>query len=340
VRNLSNDIPDHVVDMLLGVCEEEAPLFQRYFRLKAGWLGAGGTRLRRYDLYAPVRPGREGEIAYRTAVEMVMESFQEFSPSMAAQARRIFDELHIDSEIRPGKRGGAFCYGVLPGLSPWVLVNYTGEPRQVATLAHELGHAVHALMASDHSVLTFHSALPMAETASVFAELLLTDRLLAEQKDAAVRHGLLAEAVDDVYATVLRQAFFVLFEKEAHRVVAEGCTAEDLHRIYLSNLALQFGDSVEVSDDIRYEWLGIPHLYHTPFYCYAYSFGQLLSMSLYHRYKREGVAFGREFLRILSAGGSLPPAEILRQAGIDIADREFWRGGFRAIEHMISALEQ
>jgi oligoendopeptidase F len=340
VRNLSNDIPDSVVDMLLEVCQGEAPLFQRYFRLKAGWLGKGATKLRRYDLYAPLRLGKQREIPYARAVGMVLESFHQFSPTVAAQAKRVFDDMHIDSEIRPGKRGGAFCYGVLPGISPWVLLNYTGEPRQVATLAHELGHAVHALMASDHSVLTFHSALPMAETASVFSELLLTDRLLAEEKDAALRHGLLAEAVDDIYATVLRQAFFVLYEKEAHRLVAEGCTAEDLDRLYLANLAAQFGDAVDVSDDFRFEWLGIPHLYHTPFYCYAYSFGQLLSMSLYHRYKVEGAAFGPEFLKILSFGGSSSPGEILRQAGIDMADRGFWAGGFRAIEGMIGALEQ
>jgi oligoendopeptidase F len=340
VRNLSNDIPDSVVDMLLEVCEAQAPLFHRYFRLKAGWLGTGAAKLRRYDLYAPLHLGEQREISYDNAVRMVIESLHQFSPTMAAQARRVFDDFHIDSEIRPGKRGGAFCYGVLPGVSPWVLVNYTGEPRQVATLAHELGHAVHALMASDHSVLTFHSALPMAETASVFAELLLTDRLLAEEKDAAVRHGLLAEAVDDIYATVLRQAFFVLFEREAHRLIAEGCTGEDLGRLYLENLAAQFGDSVDVSDDFRYEWLGIPHMYHTPFYCYAYSFGQLLSMSLYHRHKVEGAAFAPELLKILSLGGSLPPGEILRQAGMDMADREFWAGGFKAIEGMISALEQ
>ncbi len=340
VRNLSNDIPDSVVDTLLQVCAEQAAVFQRYFRMKSRLLGYKNGKLRRYDLYAPLGSGKQREVPYSRAVDLVLGSFNEFSPAVADQARRVFDDHHIDTKIRPGKRGGAFCYGVLPGMSPWVLTNYTGEPRQVATLAHELGHAVHALLAAEHSVLTFHSALPMAETASVFSELLLTDRLLAEEGDAETRRGLLAEALDDIYATVLRQAFFVLFEREAHRVISVGCTADELHELYLANLAAQFGDSVEVSHDFRHEWLGIPHIYHTPFYCYAYSFGQLLSLSLYHRYKREGAAFVPKFLTILSFGGSAAPAVILREAGVDIADPEFWRGGFRAIEEMIGHLDE
>jgi oligoendopeptidase F len=338
VRNLANDVPDAVVDTLLNVCAEQAPIFHRYFKLKAGWLGL--PKLRRYDLYAPLSKESTKKIAYGEAVEMVLDSFNKFSPEVATQARRVFDTDHIDAEIRPGKRGGAFCASVLPTLTPWVLLNYTGEPRQVATLAHELGHAIHSLLAADHSVLTFHSALPLAETASVFSEMLLTDRFLAQESDPNVRRDLLADAVDDAYATVLRQAYFVLFERDAHRLVAEGKTMDELNQHYLSQLKQQFGDAVEVSEDFQQEWICIPHIYHTPFYCYAYSFGQLLALSLYQQYKEQGQSFAPKLLKILAYGGSASPQHILSEAGIDMADPNFWRSGFKVVEDMIEELAQ
>ncbi|MCK6625086.1 MAG: M3 family oligoendopeptidase [Anaerolineae bacterium] len=336
VRNLGNDVPDAVVNTLLDVCAEQAPVFHRYFKLKAGWLGL--PKLRRYDLYAPLSQESTKKIDYGDAVTMVLDSFNEFSPVVAQEARRVFAEGHIDSEIRPGKRGGAFCASILPALTPWVLLNYTGEPRQVATLAHELGHAIHAMLAAEHSVLTFHSALPLAETASVFSEMLLTDRLLAEEKDPHVRRDLLADAVDDAYATVLRQAYFVLFERDAHRLVAEGKTMDELNQHYLGQLQQQFGDAVEVSEDFQAEWICIPHIYHTPFYCYAYSFGQLLALSLYQQYKEQGQSFTPKLLKILSYGGAASPHHILSEAGIDMADPNFWRSGFKVIEGMIDEL--
>lgn len=335
-RNLGNHIPNEVVDTLLDVCTEQSPVFQRYFKLKAEWLGM--PKLRRYDLYAPLSDKSDKKIPYSEAVDMVLDSFNEYSPRVANLARRVFDDGHIDAEIRAGKRGGAFCSSILPGMTPFVLANYTGEPRQVATLAHELGHAIHALLAADHSVLTFHSALPMAETASVFSEMLLTDRLLTEEHDSKVRRDILAEAVDDAYATVLRQAYFVLFERDAHQMIAAGKTPTELNQHYLANLARQFGNSVEISEDFQYEWICIPHIYHTPFYCYAYSFGQLLSLSLYQQYKQEGDAFTPTFLKILSYGGSASPQHILTEAGINMADADFWRGGFKVIEGMVNEL--
>ncbi len=337
VRNLDNDIPDDVVDTLLDVCAEQAPVFHRYFKLKAGWLEM--PKLRRYDLYAPFSQESDKIIDYGDAINMVMDSFTDFNGQFAGLAQRVFNENHIDSEIRQGKRGGAFCASVLPELTPWVLVNYTGEPRQVATLAHELGHAIHAMLAADHSIFTFHSALPMAETASVFSEMLLTDRLLAEESDPAVRRNLLADAIDDAYATVLRQAYFVIFERDAHQMIAEGSTMEDLNRHYMENLNQQFGDALDISDDFQREWICIPHIFHTPFYCYAYSFGQLLSLSLYRQYKEEGNAFTPKLLKILSYGGSASPNHILSEAGVNMADPDFWRGGFRVIEGMIDDLE-
>jgi oligoendopeptidase F len=218
------------------------------------------------------------------------------------------------------------------------LLNYTGKARDVATMAHELGHAIHALTAADHSILTFHSTLPLAETASVFSEQLLTDRLLREEPDASVRRDLLVRALDDAYATVTRQAYFVLFERQAHEMIAQGITADALSAAYMENLAEQFGDAVSLSDEFKWEWISIPHIYRTPFYCYAYSFGQLLVLSLYQRYQQEGPAFVPTYLRILAHGGSKSPDDILTEAGIDMTSADFWQGGFDVIGAMLDTL--
>ena len=336
-RNLSNDIPDAVVDTLLSVCEDNAGLFQDYFRMKARWLGM--DKLRRYDIYAPVSTTRK-EYPFSDAIEMVLTSLDRFSPTIAAHAQRVIAEQHLDSEPRPGKYGGAFCYGVLPGLTPWVLVNYNGHYDDVSTLAHELGHAVHALMAADHSPLTFHSALPLAETASVFSEILLLDNVLAHESDPTVRREILAGFIDSTYATVTRQAYFVLFEREAHALIKDGTTTDTLAARYLANLHDQFGTAVEVSDEFRWEWVAIPHIYATPFYCYAYSFGQLLVLALYTRYKEEGKKFVPKYLRILTYGGAESPQAILAEAGIDMSDAAFWQGGFNVVREMIAQLRQ
>ena len=336
VRNLGNDIPDPVAETLLAVCRENMPLFHRYFRLKARWLGV--DKLRRYDIYAPIRAA-ERTYPFTEAVDLVLDSLTQFSPALAGHARRVFADGHIDSEIRPGKRSGAFCYGVLPGLAPWVLTNYVGKTDDVLTLAHELGHAVHALMAADHSTLTFHSALPLAETASVFSEMLMVDRLRGEESDPAVLRDLLVTVLDGAYATVARQAYFVLFEIEAHKRAAEGATTGDLCTLYLDNLREQFGDSVALSDDFRWEWIAIPHIYSTPFYCYAYSFGQLLVLALYQQYKNDGAPFVPRYERILSYGGSAGPAHIISEAGFDMAAPEFWQGGFDVLQGLLDELE-
>src|SRR5579863_680526 len=336
VRNTDNDIPDRAVEVLLEVARANAAIFQRYFRLKAGWLGL--DRLRRYDVYAPLASS-DRKIPYQAAVRSVLETFGEFDLRFAGLAERVLAENHLDGEIRKGKRGGAFCSTVLPRLTPWVLVNYTGRVRDVATLAHELGHAVHSMLARRHSILTQHASLPLAETASVFAEMLITDRLLREEADPLARRELLASAVDDVYATVLRQSYFVLFELEAHQAILAGRSLEDLNDIYLGNLAEQFGDSVEVPAEFRYEWLSIPHIYQTPFYCYAYSFGQLLVLALYRRYQEQGAAFRPGYLKLLSYGGSARPQAILAEVGIDMTDRSFWQGGFDLVRQRIDELE-
>lgn len=335
VRNVANDIPDEAVDALLSVCQANAGIFQRYFQLKAGWLGM--EKLRRYDIYAPLAAS-ERKIDYHDAVTLVLDTFKRFEPTVERQARRVFEQNHVDSEVRKGKRGGAFCSTVLPTLTPWVLMNYTGRVRDVATLAHELGHAIHSMAAENHSVLTQHPTLPLAETASVFAEMLLTERMVAEETDPLVRRELLATAVDDIYATVLRQAYFVLFERTAHAAIMANRAPEELHALYMENLREQFGESVEIPPEFQYEWVSIPHIYNTPFYCYAYSFGQLLVLALYRRYQQEGDAFKPGYLKLLSYGGSARPETILREAKIDVRDPAFWQGGFDVIKDMIDEL--
>jgi oligoendopeptidase F len=336
VRNLSNDIPDEAVDTLLTVAERNAPLFQRFFRLKARWLKM--ERLRRYDVYAPVLAS-DKRYTFAQGAEMVLDTFEQFEPRVAALARRVFDEKHLDSEVRRGKRGGAFCWSVLPKMAPWVLLNYQGRADDVSTMAHELGHAVHSMLAAEHNVFTFQSSLPLAETASTFAEMLLVDRLLLQETDAAVRHDMLFQQVDDAYGTILRQSYFALFERQAHELVKQGASADELATAYLANLHSQFGDAVDVGDEFRWEWVSIPHIYHTPFYVYAYAFGQLLVLSLYKQFKAEGAAFKPRYIKILSAGGSQAPEKTLADAGIDIRSADFWQGGFDVVKGLVEQLE-
>jgi oligoendopeptidase F len=335
-RNLSNDIPDEVVDTLLAVCQRNAGLFQRFFHLKARLLGV--PRLRRYDIYAPVVKS-DKTYEFGQSAGMVMDSFQRFDPRFATLARRVFEDHHLDSEVRKGKRGGAFCWTVTPDRSPWVLLNYQGRPDDVATMAHELGHAIHSMLAEKHTLFTQQASLPLAETASTFGEMMLVDRLLANEQDDAVRRDLLFKQVDDSYATIMRQAFFALFERQAHAMIKEGASIDELATAYLQNLQGQFGEAVELSDEFRWEWVSIPHIYHTPFYVYAYAFGQLLVLSLYQQFQEEGETFKPRYVEILSAGGSDSPASILARAGIDIYQDSFWQGGFDVVSGLIDQLE-
>jgi oligoendopeptidase F len=336
-RNLANDIPDAAVDTLLDVARQNAVVFQRYFKLKAKWLGL--APMRRTDVYAPLAAA-EVDVPWAEGLALVFDSFEKFSPVVAQEARSAFEAGHVDGEIRPGKRGGAFCAGILPELPPYVMLNYSGKARDVSTVAHELGHAVHARLAKEHSVFTFHSALPMAETASVFSEMILNERLLNENSDPAFKRDILSRMVDDAYATVMRQAFFAMFEKAAHDAIANGANTGEVCNLYVENLKTQFGDAVEIQDYFKWEWVSIPHIYQTPFYVYAYSFGQLLTLALYQRYRAEGESFKPKFLKILAYGGSASPQHILQEAGIDITSAAFWQGGFDVISGFIDQLEQ
>jgi len=335
-RNLINDIPDEAVDTLLEVAQKNAPVFQRYFRLKARLLGM--PKLRRYDLYAPVSQSKK-TYDFNQAAGMVLDSFRRFEPRVADLAQRVFDQDHLDSEVRKGKRSGAFCSTIEPALTPWVLVNYQGRPDDVATLAHELGHAIHSLLADQHSVFTQHSCLPLAETASTFGEMMLIDQLLEQEQDESVRRDLLFRQVDDAYATIQRQVYFALFERQAHEMIIQGASVDELSKAYLENLTGQLGDAVDVSDEFCWEWVSIPHIYHVPFYVYAYAFGQLLVLALYEQYRAEGEAFKPRYLKLLSAGGSESPVRILSEAGIDIRSAVFWQGGFDVITRAVEQLE-
>ena len=337
VRNLMNDIPDEAVDALLDVARKNAVVFQRFFKIKAQQMGV--KKLRRYDIYAPLAASNK-KYSFDKAAQMVFESFSAFNPEFAQLAERVFTTNHIDSEVRKGKQGGAFCASIVPEMTPYVKVNYQGNARDIATLAHELGHAIHAMLASQHTAFTFHSSLPLAETASTFGEMMLIDRMLAEEKNKSVRRDILFRLVDDSYATIGRQAWFAMFERSAHEMIMKNASVDAVSNMYFENLKEQFGDSLDLSEDFKWEWVAIPHFYHTPFYVYAYSFGKLLVLSLYKQFKAEGESFKPKYKKILAAGGSEAPARILAEAGIDIRSAAFWQGGFDVIKEQVEELER
>jgi oligoendopeptidase F len=340
VRNIANNLDDATVEALLAACRHNVAMFHDYFIEKSKMIGM--RKLHRYHLYAPIsnKASDSKKFTYGKAVETVLDSFGDFDPQFRRLAERVFAKHHIDSEIRKAKRGGAFCYSVTPKLTPYVLLNFDGISRDVSTLAHEFGHAIHSMLASDMPLMVFHAPLPLAETASVFAEMLLNEKM-AEKMSKKERRILLAEQIDNLYATIIRQAYFTLFEIDAHKAIGENnATIDAVAKIYRDNLKEQFGTSITISPDFEWEWVYIPHFYHTPFYTYSYSFGNLLVLSLYRQYKLEGSSsFIPKYFKILSAGGSRKPEELLMEAGIDISRQEFWQQGFDYVQEMIQQLK-
>jgi len=336
MRNIGNDVDDKTIESLLLACKKNAPVFQKFFVQKAKMLNM--EKLRRYDLYAPAAANiKEKNYSYNKSVKLVFESLGRFSNILEEYAKKVFNENHIDSEVRHGKRDGAFCSTLTPKITPYVLVNFTGKSRDVFTLAHELGHAVHSQAAQDRSILVQDAPLPLAETASTFSELLLYDNISEKISDDE-KKIMLSEKIDDLYATILRQSFFTIFEVDAHRQIGEGTTVEGISKTYLQNLKVQFGNSVVLSEDFAIEWSCIPHFYHTPFYCYAYSFGNLLALSLFQRYKKEGKDFVPSYINILAAGGSKKPEKLLSEHGFDIRSPKFWQEGFDYVRDQVKAL--
>jgi len=339
VRNMSNDIGDESINTLLHTCKQNTLIFQKYFKLKAKMLGM--KKLTRYHLYAPlVINTKVKKYTYEQAVNLVLNVFESFDPRFREYAALLFTNNHVDSEIRKGKMGGAFCSTITPKITPYVLLNFDGRSRDVSTMAHEFGHAIHSICSKNLPITVSHAPLPLAETASVFAEMLLNEKLVAEA-EYSEKSILLAEQIDDMYATIMRQSFFTIFEIQAHNnVTKNNSTIDELSNLYHQNLTKQFGSSMDISEEFQWEWLYIPHFYHTPFYCYAYSFGNLLVLSLFNLYKKEGKSFIPKYLKILSAGGSKKPEHLLNEIGINISNRSFWQQGFDLVAEKITQLEK
>ncbi len=336
LRNFANQVPDRAIEVLMKVCADNTKVFQQYFRFKAKQLGM--KKLRRFDIYAPLENSTT-EYPLDKAIDVVITTFNSFSPRFADYAKRIIEAGHVDSEPGKRKRGGAFAAPITADLTPYVLLNYTKTLRDVSTLAHELGHGVHFLYASELPTPVQMSGLPLAETASTFGEMILFEKLLDEARDNKERKIMLSDKMADAYATICRQTFFVRAEIEAHKRMGQGLSAAEMGEIWLDTLHDQFGDSVEVDPIFASEWLRIPHIVHSPFYCYAYNFGELLSLALFARYKEQGQVFVPKIEKILEAGGSQNPQKILAQVGIDMTDAQFWQGSFTILEDWMKQLE-
>jgi oligoendopeptidase F len=338
-RNLANEIEGPAVDALMAACEARYPLVRRYYRLKATLLGL--PKLADYDRYAPL-PEAAGTRSFSGARDLVLDAYADFAPPMAEIAGRFFSARWIDAELRAGKRGGAFSASTVPSAHPYVMLNYTGNLRDVMTIAHELGHGVHQWLARERGLFEQDSPLTTAETASVFGEMLVFRRLMREERDPAVRLALLCGKLEDAFATVFRQVAMTRFEQSLHAARrAEGeLPVPRISELWLAANRTMFGDSVELTSDYGLWWLYIPHFVHTPFYCYAYAFGELLVLALLRRYDEEGAAFVPRYLDLLAAGGSAPPPELLSRVGLDIDDPRFWDGGLTLLESMVEEAER
>jgi oligoendopeptidase F len=337
-RHLANEIEPESVDSLLTACAGRYALVARYYRLKAKLLGL--ERLTDYDRYAPIGDDA-GSRSFDEARRIVLAAYGDFSPRLSEIAGRFFDARWIDAELRPGKRGGAFCASTLPSLHPYVLCNFTGNLRDVMTVAHELGHGVHQFLARERGLFEQDTPLTTAETASVFGEMLVFRRLLREESDPKRRLALLCGKLEDAFATVFRQVAMTRFEASLHAARrAEGeLPLERINALWMEANRPMFGNSVELGDDYAWWWLYIPHFVHSPFYCYAYAFGELLVLALLRRYDEEGPGFVPRYLELLAAGGSDTPARLLARIGLDVADPGFWDGGLALLEEMLSEAE-
>ena len=338
-RNLANEIEGPAVESLLNACVERYPVVARYYRLKARLLGL--DRLEDSDRYAPIS-SEERTIPFAEAKEIVLDAYGAFAPEMADVSRRFFERNWIDAELRPGKRGGAFSASTLPQVHPYVLLNYTGNPRDVMTLAHELGHGVHQSLAAEQGLFEQDTPLTTAETASVFGEMLVFRRLMEAETEPAARLALLCGKLEDAFATVFRQVCMTRFEDGLHRARrGEGeLTFDRINELWLDANRPMFGDSVALSEDYGWWWLYIPHFVHSPFYCYAYAFGELLVLALLHCYDEQGERFVPRYLDLLRAGGSDTPEALLARLDLDIGDPTFWDGGLALLEDMVSEAER
>jgi oligoendopeptidase F len=338
-RNLSNEASDESVAALIEAVRANYDLPQRWYRLKAGLLGL--DRLADYDRMASVAT-EEVEIGWDDATDMVLTAYRDFSPVLADTAQRFFDERWIDAPVRPAKRGGAFCAYATPSVHPYVMLNYTSRRRDVLTLAHELGHGVHAALAIPRGILEQHTPLTLAETASVFGETLVFRRLLDAAETPASRLALLAENIEGSIATVFRQTAMNRFEHLVHTDRRERgeLSVERFAELWEESQRELLGDSVEITPGYRTWWSYVPHFIGTPGYVYAYAYGQLLALSVYGRYLEEGESFVPRYIELLSAGGSRSPEELAAIAGLDLTDPEFWNNGLKLVRGQLDAAEE
>jgi oligoendopeptidase F len=277
----------------------------------------------------------ERQWTFEEGLDLVVSCFKDFDPQIGRLALNVAQSRHLDAQIRANKRSGAFCYSLDPQSVPWVMMTYNGRQNDLFTLAHELGHAVHSQLAGANNYFQFQACLPLAETASTFGEMILAAHLKQKARTEEEKLGLSFMMLDDAYATVGRQAFFALFEIKAHELIEAGATVDELSAAYWTNLKTQFGPDLEIQEDFRWEWVSIPHIFHTPFYVYAYSFGQLLVYSLWRIFEKEGSALTERLLKLLARGGSAPPLTLVAEAGLGPLDDEFWSNGFEVIESFL-----
>jgi oligoendopeptidase F len=338
-RHLNNRVEREVVDALVGSVRAAYPrLSHRYYQLKAGWFKK--KRLAHWDRNAPLPFAATGSIAWPDARNMVLTAYRGFSPEMAEIAERFFTDRWIDAPVRPGKAPGAFSHPTTPSAHPYVLMNYQGKPRDVMTLAHELGHGVHQVLAGKNGALMAPTPLTLAETASVFGEMLTFKRLLAQTRSARQRQALLAGKVEDMINTVVRQIAFYSFERAIHTERRNGeLTAERIGEIWLSVQGESLGPAIDIRPGYENFWMYIPHFIHSPFYVYAYAFGDCLVNSLYAVYENAQSGFADRYLAMLAAGGTKHYSELLKPFGLDARDPKFWDGGLSVIAGMIDELE-
>jgi oligoendopeptidase F len=337
-RNLANEASDESVQALLEAVRANYDLPRRWYRLKADLLGL--DRIADYDRMATVA-GEEVEVQWPDATDLVLRSFHDFSPVLGDLAQRFFDERWIDAPVRPNKRAGAFCAYTTPSVHPYVMLNYTSRRRDVLTLAHELGHGLHAALAIPRGPFEQHTPLTVSETASVFGETLVFRRLLEDAASPASRLALLAENIEGSIATVFRQTAMNRFEELVHteRRTAGELSVDRIGELWHESQAEMLGDAVEITDGYRMWWSYVPHFIGTPGYVYAYSYGQLLALSVYRRYLEEGEGFVPSYLELLSAGGSCGPEELAAIAGLDLEDPSFWAKGLELVREQLEAAE-
>ena len=338
--NLDNQIEDTTVDTLIDAVTERYDIVNRYYRLKAELVGL--DTLYDYDRYAPLPALPSASINWQESRRMVLDAFGDFSPRMEEIAAQFFDKHWIHAPILQGKRGGAFAHPCIPEVHPYVMVNYTGTLRDVSTVAHELGHGVHQVLAAEKGYFSSDTPLVLAETASVFAELIVFKAQLKTISSTDEKRAFICQKLESIFATVFRQVAMNRFEQcmhEGRRTDGE-LSSKQLSDFWIKTQQDMFGDAVTLSNDYRIWWSYIPHFLASPGYVYSYAFGELLVLSLYNIYQKTGDAFIDTYFELLAAGGSASPYELLKPFGIDLNDASFWHQGLMVIDDMLSEVEQ